>query len=134
MDANYLTLEFRFGGVYDKQEHSLNVATFSADDLTGTDWAILLVTNNPRELDGTAVVLAGYTGYGTNAAAVIFSQFDKYPELHQNQAIEALIRVKIIDGVVESPEISDRSPDTERRAVQAVTFANLKSTRSSTSR
>jgi hypothetical protein len=105
MGSNYLTFEFRSGGVYDKLEQKLNVVEFSADRMYGTDWAMLLIAGNPRNRDGRAVVIAGYSGYGTNASAAVFSRLDEFKELHGPGFREALIRVEISNGVVGDPEI-----------------------------
>lgn len=105
MSLNYLTFEFKPGGIYDKVEQTLNSVRFSPDAMNGMDWAILLIVAHPRSEAGRAVVLAGYSGYGTNAAAVIFSRLEEFPQLHRHESLEALIRVEIKRGVVGSPEV-----------------------------
>lgn len=105
MGANYLTFEFKPGGVYDKLQHKLNIVEFSDNGMNGTDWAIMIIAANPRNADGTAVVLAGYSGYGTNAAAVVFSRIDEFRQLHGKYPLEALIRVNITEGAVATPDV-----------------------------
>jgi hypothetical protein len=110
MGSAYLTFEFQRGGVYDKQEHKLNMVEFFDDGRNGTDWAILLITGNPLNSKGRAVVLAGYSGYGTNAAAAVFADLYKFKDLHRSGSIEALIRVRISEGIVEHPELVEVRP------------------------
>lgn len=105
MSLNYLTFEFKPGGIYDKVEQTLNTVKFSPDAMNGTDWAILLIVSHPRHTAGRAVVLAGYSGYGTNAAAVVFSRLEEFTSLHRHDSLEALVRVEIEKGVVGSPEV-----------------------------
>lgn len=105
MDSSKMNLEFRpGGGVYDKREERMYNSTFKNDGMDGTDWAILVLTENPKR-DGRVALLAGYTGYGTNAAGAVFANLGQYPEFAKHQSLEALIRVDIVDGVVEKPEL-----------------------------
>jgi len=102
--SNYVTFEFRRGGIYDTVEHELKTAEFSPDGRDGTDWALLIVGSNPRR-HGVAVVLAGYSGYGTNAAAAVLTQVNNFPDLRGRNSFESLIRVKIEAGQVRDPEV-----------------------------
>ena len=103
--VNHLTFQFRPQGIYDTLQQQLNIVEYSDDRMEGTEWAILVIAGNPRNPQGKAVVLAGYSGYGTNAAAVIFSKIEKYHELQRSSPMEALIRVGIARGKVQDPEI-----------------------------
>jgi hypothetical protein len=104
MDVSPLSLEFRTGGVYDKSAKRLYGSEFTNDGMDGTDWAILVLTTNPRR-DGRVALLAGYTGYGTNAAAAIFANIGQYPEFEKHHSSEALIRVNVVDGIVATAEL-----------------------------
>jgi hypothetical protein len=104
LGASYVNLEFRPGGIYDNVEHKLYRVEFSEDGLNGTDWALLAVVGNPRNAEGIGIVLAGYSGYGTNAAAAVFADPDKFG-LPRRRRMEVLIRLDIASGVVRDPEI-----------------------------
>ncbi len=105
MASTALTYEFRGAAIYDLNDRRLHQAKFSSDRMDGTDWGIIALVNNPLVPDRRIALLAGISGYGTNAAAAVFARLGDFPELTASAETEALIRVKIVGGVVEAPEV-----------------------------
>lgn len=105
LSVNHVNFEFRPDGIYDRSEQRVYTAKFADGGMSGEDWAVLIVVANPYKPDGKAVLLAGYSGYGTNAAATIFANIESFPQLQQSISCEALVRVGIKAGAVESPEL-----------------------------
>jgi hypothetical protein len=104
IDSVPLNLEFRSGGVYDKLTGELHRAKFSNGGMDGSDWAILVFCRNPKR-EGRVALVAGHSGYGTNAAAAVFANVGEYAEFVHGEPLEALIKVDIVDGVVQKPEL-----------------------------